>query len=107
MEIDFKGLVLSKLSRQVYWVAAMQAAIKAGRNRDGKVWRRKSRKDGEMVTRGSRGVELSGFRHQQVVQSMFRNRDLRRQRVAETEESANKRQRTSSGSGDVSREVSR
>ena len=107
LEIDFKGLVLSKLSRQVYWVAAMQAAIKAGRNRDGKVWRRKSRKDGEMVTRGSRGVELSGFRHQQVVQSMFRNRDLRRQRVAETEESTNKRQRTSSGSGDVSREVSR
>ena len=30
LEVDFSDLVLSHLDRQVYWVAAMKAAIKGG-----------------------------------------------------------------------------
>lgn len=71
LEINFKGLVLSKLDRQVYWVAAMRAALKAGRKGRSRTWKRASRIPGTTVTRGSRGVELSNFRQAQVVQSML------------------------------------
>lgn len=107
LEIDFKGLVLSKLSWQVYWVAAMQAAIKAGRTPGDCGWKRKGRVDGEEASRESRGLELGKFRHRHIVQSMLGSRNLRRQRTAETRDSGHKRQRMGTGAGDVSRNVSR
>jgi hypothetical protein len=47
----------------------MQVAIKAGWRSGSAGWTR--RIAGEMVTRGSRGVELSEFRQKKIVQSML------------------------------------
>ena len=53
LEIDFKGLILSRLDRQSYWVAAMQAAIKAGRRMSTGTWKRTGRTQGTEATRGT------------------------------------------------------
>lgn len=71
LEIDFKGLILSKLDGQAYWVAAMQAAIKAGQRTGSRTWKQTGRTKGTEATRGSRGMELSEFRHTWIVQSML------------------------------------
>ena len=83
LEIDFKGLILSRLDRQSYWVAAMQAAIRAGRKTGNKTWKRTGRIQGMEATRGTRGMELSNFRHTRIVQSMFFRSRLRRQTAEE------------------------
>lgn len=107
LEIDFRGLVVSTVNRQQYWVAAMQAAIKAGRRSGNPTWKRTSRVVGTEATRSSRGVELHGFRKNEIVQSMFRSRDRRRHRTADDGGGGSKRQRTGLGLGDVSHTVSR
>ena len=101
LEIDFKGLILSRLDRQSYWVAAMQAAIKAGRKTGNKTWTRTGRTQGTDATRGTRGMELSDFRHTRIVQSMFfgsrsRRRTTEQQAAGQdtAENTAPKRRRT-------------
>ena len=87
----------------------MQAAIKAGRRTGHPTWKRtKSRVAGEVVTRGSRGMEFHGFRQNGIVQSMFMSREMRRHRTANTGGAGgSKRLRTGLGPGDISRMVSR
>ena len=80
LEIDFKGLILSRLDRQSYWVAAMQAALKAGRRTGRATWKRTGRTQGTEATRGTRGMELSEFRHARIVQSMFVGNGVRKRR---------------------------
>ena len=101
LEIDFKGLILSRLDRQSYWVAAMQAAIKAGRKTGNRTWTRTGRTQGTEATRGTRGMELSDFRHTRIVQSMFfgsrsRRRTTEQQAAGQdtAENTAPKRRRT-------------
>ena len=86
----------------------MQAAIKAGRRTGHPTWKRtKSRVAGEVVTRGSRGMEFHGFRQNGIVQSMFTSREMRRHRTANTGGGGSKRLCTGLGPGDISRMVSR
>ena len=86
----------------------MQAAIKAGRRTGHPTWKRtKSRVVGEVVTRGSRGMEFHGSRQNGIVQSMFMSREMQRHRTANTGGGGSKRLRTGLGPGDISRMVSR
>ena len=78
LEIDFKGLILSRLDRQSYWVAAMQAAIKAGRRMSTGTWKRTGRTQGTEATRGTRGTELSVFRHTRIIESMVLGNGVRK-----------------------------
>ena len=65
----------------MYWVAAMQAAIKAGRRDGSRTWRRKGRKLGTEASHGKRGMELSEFRHTQFVQTMLFGTESRRRQA--------------------------
>lgn len=102
LEISFKGLVLSKLDRQVYWVAAMHAALKAGRKEKDRTWKRVGRTPGSIATRSTRGVELSTFRQAHWGQSLFFvNRSKCRKATEDlgTQEKGAKRMKVSSGNG--------
>lgn len=93
LEIDFRGLVTSRLDRQVYWIAAMQAAIKAGRDKRFQ-WKRKGRMPRAAASRTTRAEELSHVRHRKIICSMFAQEVASRKRVCTTQSGTSKYRRT-------------
>ena len=79
LEIDFAGLITSRLDRQQYWVVAMQAAMKAGNNK-GFRWARRGRDPELTTTRSSRMMELGKLRESHIIRSMFLGEETRKRK---------------------------
>ena len=79
LEIDFAGLITSRLDRQQYWVVAMQAAMKAGNNK-GFRWSRRGRDPEFTTTRSSRMMELGKLRESHIIRSMFLGKETRKRK---------------------------
>lgn len=98
LEVDFRKLVLDRTDRQEYWVAAMNAAIRAGRQSGPNRWKRQSRLPGRDASKSDRGVELRTFRLQQVEAAIIEVR-RNRIRVANFQSGGRKRRRLCTGNG--------
>ena len=91
LEVDFTRLVLDRTERQEYWVAAMLAAVRAGKRQGQARWTRRGRVNEDRVSRAGRGEEVEQIRLRRVRAALF-SEPARRHRKMDWEQSSRKRQ---------------
>ena len=96
LEVDFSRLVLDRTERQEYWVAAMLAAVRAGKRQGCASWKRRGRKEGDNVSRADRGVEVEQMRLRRVRATLL-SEPARKHRRMDWEQASRKRQVITNG----------